>query len=402
MKRFLAVILSLIFILAVAGCGGGEVILGRESSSEIPSGEPSNAPLDESGPPQNDGDADIETIPQEEQQIYFKKYIRPYYIVGLLDSTWSDPEEIEVLRYMQFYIYNESSNYWSENPAAEAYSIPWYTVEDYITSYFEVSPGYLRTAENYDSTIACYRSMMTEGIGDGPGVTIERIEKDGDIWKFICRDINDNLLSVTIRMVNEDTFHYVSGEVLERAEQPKTEERFDPMALGDHANILTEHLITTAFEKIGDYYSLDEKKYTHFAMGLARFWEEDAYLYRDVAFRGSNGCYYFREEYLKNMMWEVFGVEDWEPDRENWPMDYDEVRQEYIIDLAFDFWNLVETRITSTLVDTQDRKVVVDYDLYTSSLYPDPKKIAAMTTEYAIRFREDGTPYLRYAGTHIE
>lgn len=411
MKRCFALVLSLILLLSLAACGGkgqapasepspsqggGEVISGGESSPGTSSNAPSNALLGESG-----GQSVIENIPQEEQEVYIKKYIQPYHLVGLMYTTWSDPEEIEVWRYMHFFTYNEDENYYTSlgYTLYQDHSVPAEVVEEYVARYFEVSPAYLRTSEKYDASANCYRSMANEGIGGGPPPDIERIEKDGDIWKFICRDISDNLLSVTIRVEDESSFHYIAGEVLERAEQPKAEERFDPMPLGDHANILTEHIVSTVYERNGEYNGLDEGKFTHFAMGLVRFLEDEAYLYRDVAFRGNNGLYYFREEYLKNMMWEVFGAEDWEPDRENWSMEYDEVRQEYIIDLAFDFWNLVECKIMATLIDTQDMKVIVDYDLYTSSLFPDQHKIAAMSTDYAILFREDGTPYLRYAGT---
>lgn len=160
-----------------------------------------------------------EGAPEEEQQNDYNKYLQPYHIVGLMYQTWSDPEEIDVSRYMQFYIYNESSNYFN-TPAGAAsagngYAIPADIVEGYITSYFEVAPAYLRTSEKYDPAANCYRSMQNEGIGGGPAPDIERIEKDGDRWKFICRNMSGNLLSVTIRMLDENSFHYVAGEVME-------------------------------------------------------------------------------------------------------------------------------------------------------------------------------------------
>lgn len=167
----------------------------------------------ETDPPQNSGDAVVETIPQEEQLSYFRKYIQPYYIVGLLHSTWSSPEEIEVWRYMHFYLYNESGHYWEENPSNSTASIPADIVEDYITSYFEVDPEYLRTSENYDPAGDCYRPMVDEGHGGGPGVLIDQIEKEGDLWKFICRNEETNdRYSVTIRVADENTFHYIAGE----------------------------------------------------------------------------------------------------------------------------------------------------------------------------------------------
>lgn len=159
-----------------------------------------------------------EPAPEDEMQSYYRKYILPYYRTGLMYSTWSNPEEIDVQRYMWFYIYNESDHYWSENPSRDFRAIPADIVEDYITGYFEVAPEYLRTAENYDPASGCYLSMFTEGIGDGPGVVIERIEKDEDTWKFVCGEgaEGDRQASVTIRFVDENTFHYIAGKKISR------------------------------------------------------------------------------------------------------------------------------------------------------------------------------------------
>lgn len=246
MKRYFVLIISLILVLSLAACGRAERTPAMEpknrsssvsesapapsslepSFSEPPSveSEPEKSSTPESpspsgeseekNPPQSDADTVIETIPQEEQLNYFRKYIEPYYIVGLMYQTWSNPEEIELLRYMRFYIYNESDNYWRENPADDNHSIPADIVEDYITSYFEVSPDYLRTSDYYDPAINGYRGMFTEGIGGGPGVVIERIEKDEDTWKFVCRDESGNQPSVTIRVFGENSFCYIAGEGL--------------------------------------------------------------------------------------------------------------------------------------------------------------------------------------------
>lgn len=171
----------------------------------------------ETDTPRNDSDAIIETISQEEQQSYYRKYIQPYYISGLMYSTWSDPsaldgKPLEPGQYLRFYICNESENYWSEHPADDAFSIPTDIVENYLNGYFNIDWRNLHTAENYDPDTGCYLSMHTEGIGGGPGVTIERIEKSGDRWRFVCRDEGGNQPSVTIRMLDENTFRYIAGE----------------------------------------------------------------------------------------------------------------------------------------------------------------------------------------------
>lgn len=121
MKK-LQTVLAVLLCLSLIACsqqptssqGGGKVILGGGNSMEIPSSAPSDTPPnDENSSQQSTGKTVIETIPQEEQLNYFRKYIEPYYIVGLMYSTWSDPEEIEVEKFMRFFTYNEYENYYN-------------------------------------------------------------------------------------------------------------------------------------------------------------------------------------------------------------------------------------------------------------------------------------------------
>ena len=434
MKSFVSLLCAALLVLTLAACGGKESLRSQPESRPSPASEvsrepsssaPSDPPADKTAPDETtpaetapDQSAQDEiALPQlgrsgvardltpEQQRAYFIKYIQPYYIAGLMNGSWSDPKENDVRCYMNFYIFNESDHYWGENPISDAHAIPANIVEDYITSYFEVDPNYLRTAENYDPAAGCYRSMFTEGIGGGPGVVIERIEKDEFTWKFVCGEgaEGNRQASVTIEEQKMGKFRYIAGEGLADP-GPSATQRLNGIDLGAHANALTEQLITTAFEKQGESYSLDDKKMTHFAMGVVLHLGDEGYQYRDIVYR-EDGYYHFQAQALKRMMWEVFGLEDWEPDKENWrismPIENNSETGEYVTDLAFDFSNLVEPKIMATAVDTQEGTVIVDYDLYTSSLYPDPKKIAAMSTHYFIRFREDDTPYLRYEGTYI-
>lgn len=428
MKK-LQTVLAVLLCLSLMACsqqatssqGGGEMISGGGSPTEPPSSEPSNGPsnavLEESDSAQSDGQAILTDIPQEEQESYIKKYLRPYYIVGLLDTSWSDPEEIELWQYMDFYIYNESDNYWRENPISEGYSIPWYTVEDYITGYFDVSPGYLRSAENYDGATACYRRMMTEGIGDGPGVTIQRVEIDGDLWKFVCRDISDNLLSVTVRMLDDGGFHYIAGEVLERVQPPQTEELFDPMALGEHANALTEHIVTSIFYagdiKTGSCPPPEEKDMLWFTIGTVYYMDREEYGYHNVAYQDADLFFHFSEQGIRNMVFEVFGFENWTPDKNimgqsdyrgdyDHPLAYNAEKKDFSGGLEFGFGNGMECKFMATVIDTQNMKVILDYDLYTSSLFPNPHKVASLSTDYSILLRDDGTPFLRYDHTSVQ
>lgn len=111
------------------------------------------------------------------------------------------------------------------------------------------------------------------------------------------------------------------------------------------------------------------------------------------------------------MVYEVFGFEGWTPDKsitgENFrgdyshPLAYNAQEKDFFGGLEFGFGNGMECRFMATLIDADGMRAELDYDLYTSSGFPNQSKIAAMTTDYAVRFREDGTPYLRYLGTVV-
>lgn len=425
----LQTVLAVLLCLSLIACsrqptssqGSGEVISGGGISIEIPSSSPSDMPPnDENSSQQNAGETVIETIPQEDQLNYFRKYIEPYYIVGLMYSTWSDPEEIEVWRYMNFFTYNEYENYYNalENPLDTASLVPADIVEGYITSFFEVDPKYLRTAPNYHHTYNGYRWMENEGIGSGSGLIIERIEKDGELWKFVCRDISDNLLSVTIRMEDENSFRYVAGEGLEipSVEPPPADDRLDGMALDVQARILTEHIVLSVFrgENInrGECPPPEEKDMLIFTLGTVFYRDREEYMYHGVGYQDEDRYFHFPEGAVKNMVYEVFGFEGWTPDKSitgngdfrgdfSHPLAYDAQEKDFFGELGFGFGNGMECRFMATLIDADRMKVKLDYDLYTSSGFPYQRKIAAMTTNYAIRFREDDTPYLRYEGTVV-
>lgn len=189
------------------------------SSNEVSPNESADTPHDEDNSQESDGINTIENISQEEQQNYFRKYIEPYYIVGLLSKTWTTPEEIDVSRFIKFYEYNAFDNYVSlhqeEAVTTEEglvdFPVPADILESYVTSYFEVNPSYLRSDNHYDSASNCYLFSGFFGIGGGPGVNIERIEKKGDVLKFTCLDINENEYSVSIKIIDENRFFYISG-----------------------------------------------------------------------------------------------------------------------------------------------------------------------------------------------
>lgn len=426
MKK-LQTVLAVLLCLSLIACsqqptssrGGGEVISGGGNPTEIPFNAPSNAPPNESALPQSGGETVIENIPQEEQLSYFRKYIEPYYIAGMMYSTWSDPEEIQVEKLMRFFTCNEYDNYYNalEDPLDTSSAVPAEIVEGYITRYFDVDPEYLRTAQNYHFWYDSYRWMENGGIGGGPGVTIERIEKDGERWKFICRDEVGNLLSVTLRVEDENNFRYIAGEGLEipSEEPPPADDRLDAMALGVQARMLTEHIALSLFrgEEIrnGDCPFPKEEKMLSFTLEAVYFRNREEYMYHSIGYQDENRLFHFPEDDVRDMVYEVFGFEDWTPDKsiteENYrgdfshPLGYNPQEKDFTGWLEFGIGTGYECRFMATLVDADSMRVEMDYDLYTDSGFPYQRKIAAMTTEYAIRFRADDTPYLRYEGTVV-
>lgn len=170
----------------------------------------------------SDPERTVEEVTPENSEGYMTKYIEPYYVTGLMYTTWTSVAEIGVERLIHFYEYNALGDYCTqlerENPDefinASQWSVPAEIVEFFITYYFKVDSQYLHQAENYDATTNTYNFAKEFGIGGGPGVVIKEIEKDesGNIWTFICSDINGQEASVTVEVVNQDQFYYISGK----------------------------------------------------------------------------------------------------------------------------------------------------------------------------------------------
>lgn len=167
-------------------------------------------------------DSTVSELSQEEAKGYMIKYIQPYYITGLMYTTWTSAEEIGTEKLIKFYEYNALGDYCvqleQENPEeyhnASQWSVPAEIVEFFITYYFKVDSQYLHQAENYDAETNTYTFPKEFGIGGGPGVVLEKIDKNesDDIWTFICSDSNGQELSFTVEVVDQDQFYYVSGK----------------------------------------------------------------------------------------------------------------------------------------------------------------------------------------------
>lgn len=214
----------MIFCLLLSACS--HQISSKKSDSEsissikISSDEsPSDISVNESTSQEDNEISVMENISLEDQQELFRKYIEPYYIVGLLYDTWSSPEEIEVDRLINFYKYNAYEDYChalqqEHSDTTQSFigtPVPAEILESYLMSFFEVDSAYLRSADNFDASSSCYLFPDEFGIGGGAGVNIERVEKNSDTLKFVCRDMVDTEYSVTVKIVDDNRFVYVSG-----------------------------------------------------------------------------------------------------------------------------------------------------------------------------------------------
>lgn len=158
---------------------------------------------------------EIVELTDEEEQDYLNKYIKPY--GGLLYSSWSNITELPVDSLIKFYLYNDFDSYMSKQDPEQLQgqteiSIPSDTVDSFISRYFKVDKEYLHQADNYDSSTNSYIFSLEQGFGDSPLsiIKIEKNEKE-NIWKFICADVNNDELSVTVEIVDEEHFYYISS-----------------------------------------------------------------------------------------------------------------------------------------------------------------------------------------------
>lgn len=160
-----------------------------------------------------------ESLTKQEKDNYFDKYIAPYYICGLLYTTWRSSSDIDPNQLLKFYEYNAYFDILpqmlAEDPQkyadSDTIAIDAADVEFYIMYYFSVDVQHLRKSNAYDAKTNSYQFSKCTGIGGGSGVDITHIKQEADTMTFYCEDMNNNELTVTVQIINEDQFKYVSG-----------------------------------------------------------------------------------------------------------------------------------------------------------------------------------------------
>lgn len=190
-----------------------------------------------------------------------------------------------------------------------------------------------------------------------------------------------------------------SGQGASRALQ------LDEERVSKNAEALTEHLAWTIFsaEKVrnGEYPPPDDADMTRFMVAALFYRENEDHPYHHMVSLDDEGYCHYPKAGIQAMAEEVFGVEDWLPDLEKSGLSYryEEAAGDFLILSGFGIGNNLECRNKSTTIDRDGLKVSVAYELYTSSAFPDPHRVASAKTGFSICFREDGSHYLRYSGT---
>ena len=218
MKKIVRVLAIVICMLSLFGCSMGN----EESTSESIMSSSNVIGFDSSMPIGESSNSTYE-LDDSENIIFFEKYIQPLYIVGGTSKTWTNPNELTVEQLIKFYEYNIYYKNFEkvflpdiiENPDKykniTTVTIPAEDVEQIIMSYFKVDSTLLRTSERYIESENVYTFPIDFGIGGGPGLSIIQVEDSENIRTFLCEGEGTNTISLTIEIVSENQFFYISN-----------------------------------------------------------------------------------------------------------------------------------------------------------------------------------------------
>ncbi|MBS4786002.1 MAG: hypothetical protein KH009_07820 [Clostridiales bacterium] len=180
----------------------------------------------------------------------------------------------------------------------------------------------------------------------------------------------------------------------------------DSMAeLEENAKLLTEQIVLSVFSVSNLYETMttppEDLALDRFALSTLLYLDHDQYRYREVFVSGGDGYYHIPKEKLQWEISEVFGIEDWAFTDQSGVI-YNEQSKTYSILSGFGIGNGLECKNLTVSIDTENNRALVQYDLYTSSEFPDSKLIGPCTTSFSIRADENGGQYLRYIKSEIQ
>ena len=212
MERIIQVLATIICALSLFACSNGNHQSISPSSEIVQSNQDVNS----------NSTHDLNEL---ELQDYFTKYIQPLCIIGGTWESWDDAMELPVEQLINFYEYNVYYEEFEEihlptivaNP--ERYemipmvSIPAEEVESFISSYFKVDESFLRTSECYMEAENAYTFPIDFGIGGGLGLVITEVIDNGALRTFSCEGEGSNTLSLTVEIISDDQFTYISNTV---------------------------------------------------------------------------------------------------------------------------------------------------------------------------------------------
>ncbi len=227
MKKLIA--LLIILALAISGCGKNEPAPKTENQSEVSKNSeiseeiPSEPQQSEEETPENsilyipewmdiERDEVIEYLESKTANELYNEFVALPGVIGLVYDTWYSAEEVDTKHIMAFY-HNMENGFTVDHTELETADIPEDRVESYLMSYFEVSPEYLRTAENYNPETKTYYFDPMFGVG-GLGHNLERIDwYEEDTYVFIMSEdpeVGSDGHELVIKFESPTSYKYIA------------------------------------------------------------------------------------------------------------------------------------------------------------------------------------------------
>lgn len=169
--------------------------------------------------------------------------------------------------------------------------------------------------------------------------------------------------------------------------------------LYQQAQQLTEQIVVFsldafALEKNPVIYP-DKMAIERFLLSVDLFDQQENYPYQNTHRIDQDGTCYFQKESADNMIQEVFDQADWTPVS----MNYKEESQEYSFTTGFGIGNNLECQNLKEEFQNSNSTILVSYELWTSSNYPNSHKTGNYQSTFSVCQREDDSKYLRYLNT---
>ena len=174
-------------------------------------------------------------------------------------------------------------------------------------------------------------------------------------------------------------------------------------ACEDNAVLLTRQLAMTTFPPAnssdGDIAYPSEIDIERFVIASVLFADDMTYRYHDYYPVDREGYIHLSCESIQKQVFEVFGIEHGTLSSE-WGADYNAETDEYTLMSGFRIGNGYECQEVQVQTDSEKSEITVSFDLWTSSNFPDPEKMAEGKSRYSV-LNDGDSFYLRYLGSEL-